>query len=81
MLAIQVLALMGLRNQNTILARNHRLIQQNLALLREFFQRHVDQFEWAEPAGSSVAFPRLISGTTWHTCVQECLKAATFPNA
>lgn len=59
---VQVLALMGLRNRSTILARNHCLIQQNLALLRDFFKRHINQFEWAEPAGSSVAFPRLISG-------------------
>lgn len=80
MLAIQVLALMGLRNQNTILARNHRLMQQKLALLHEFFQQRVNQFEWAEPAGSSVAFPRLISGTTWHSCVQECQKAVTSPS-
>ena len=55
---------MGLRNQSAILASNKALIKQNLALLRDFFVKHKSRFAWAEPAGSSVAFPRIISGTT-----------------
>ena len=53
---------MGLRQQEAILQRNMACIEGNLALLRDFFREHTSQFEWHEPAGSSVALVGLISG-------------------
>ena len=53
---------MGLRQQEAILQRNMACIEGNLALLRDFFRGRTNQFEWHEPAGSSVAFVGLTSG-------------------
>jgi len=53
---------MGLRQQEKILQRNMDCIEGNLAHLRDFFRARTDQFEWHEPAGSSVAFVGLTSG-------------------
>ena len=57
---------MGLRNRDATLKRNMDIIQNNLALLQTFFQKHAEQLQWCVPSGSSVAFPRLISGK--HCC-------------
>lgn len=59
---MQMLALMGLRNHNTVLESNRSLIKQNLTLLRDFFHYFPEQLQWCEPRGGSIAFPRLISG-------------------
>jgi len=56
------LALMGLRQQEAILQRNMACIEGNLALLKDFFRERTSQFEWHEPAGSSVALVGLTSG-------------------
>ena len=53
---------MGLRQQEAILQRNMACIEGNLAQLRDFFRARTSQFEWHEPAGSSVAFLGLTSG-------------------
>lgn len=59
---LQVLALMGLRNKNAILQQNLSIVHSNLRSLVAFFDQHADQLQWCPPTGSSVAFPRLISG-------------------
>lgn len=75
---------MGLRNRDAILKRNMDIVQHNLALLRTFFQKHAEQMQWCAPSGSSVAFPKLISGTQlclceltdWHARIRSlCIKA------
>ena len=52
------LAMIGLKAGKTILARNVELIGKNLALLRAFFADFSDLFDWYEPDGGCVAFPR-----------------------
>ncbi len=53
---------MGLRQQEAILQRSMACIEGNLALLRDFLRERTSQFEWHEPAGSSVALVGLTSG-------------------
>ena len=55
----EVLALIGLRARDTILARSRRIVHDNLALLDPFFERWADRFTWVRPAAGSVGFPRL----------------------
>lgn len=56
----EYLAGVALRNRDTILARNNRLVRDNLALLDDFFADFPDLFEWSRPDGGCVAYPRYI---------------------
>ena len=60
--AVQILALIGLRTRERLVAANLELIEANLGAARAFFARHSDGFEWYEPAAGTVAFPRLRTG-------------------
>jgi aspartate/methionine/tyrosine aminotransferase len=54
----EVLALIALNARAEILARNHGIIDANLALLDDFFASHPDLFDWAVPDGGCIAYPR-----------------------
>lgn len=54
------LAAQAFRARDAILARNCGLISQNLSLLRAFFSRRAELFEWYEPDGGCVAYPRYL---------------------
>jgi len=56
----EVLALIGLRARDRVLARSRRIVADNLDLLRDFFRQRADRFAWVPPRGGSVAFPRLL---------------------
>lgn len=56
----EALALIALRNRDRILEQNRNLVDRNLALLEAFFAQHRDLFEWQQPDGSSIAFPRYL---------------------
>ena len=56
----EVLATIALKSRNTILARNRDLTAKNLRTLDAFFSRHAERFEWYEPDGGCVAFPRYL---------------------
>lgn len=58
----EVLALIGLRNRERVLARSMEIIRSNLALLDEFMTRHEDTFDWVRPHAGSVCFPQLAGG-------------------
>ena len=55
---MQILALMALRQGDSIMARYQELIRSNIAISNEFFARWDAVFEWHAPLGASVAFPR-----------------------
>lgn len=55
----EVLALIGLRARDTILARSHGIVGANLACLDRFFEDWADQFRWVRPRAGSVGFARL----------------------
>jgi len=52
--------LIALRNRQRILARNCRIIDDNLLLLDAFFARYPQLFEWRVSDGSCMAFPRYL---------------------
>jgi aspartate/methionine/tyrosine aminotransferase len=56
----EVLALIGLRARERVLARSREIVSANLAVLDEFFARRADAFTWVRPRGGSTAFPRLV---------------------
>ncbi|NKB26010.1 MAG: aminotransferase class I/II-fold pyridoxal phosphate-dependent enzyme [Kiritimatiellae bacterium] len=48
----------AIRNRSQILARNCRIIDDNLVKLDRFFSKHNDLFDWQGSEGSCMAFPR-----------------------
>jgi aspartate/methionine/tyrosine aminotransferase len=52
------LAKIGLRNRDSILGRNCKIIDDNLLELGAFFERHAELFEWKVSDASCMAFPR-----------------------
>lgn len=52
------LAMIALRNKDSILARNCAIVDENLPKWDAFFARHSDLFDWQRPDGSCMAFPR-----------------------
>ena len=55
----EVLTALALRNRQTLLERNHGIVQRNLAQLDEFFDRHADTFEWIRPVATPIGFPQV----------------------
>jgi aspartate/methionine/tyrosine aminotransferase len=60
----EVLALIGLRARERVLARSREIVAANLAVLDGFFERHADALAWVRPLGGSIGFPRLVPGGT-----------------
>ena len=58
----EVLALIGLRARERVLARSRDIVAANLAVVDEFFARRADSFTWVRPRGGSIGFPRLVAG-------------------
>ncbi|MAJ87184.1 MAG: aminotransferase class I/II-fold pyridoxal phosphate-dependent enzyme [Cellvibrionales bacterium TMED148] len=56
----EVLALIALRSQDKILARNLEIIQSNIALLDRFFSDQVDLFAWTRPKAGCIGFPKIM---------------------
>lgn len=56
----EVLARIGLKARDRILARNNALIRDNLALLNAFFAEFPNLFEWRVPDGGCVGYPRYL---------------------
>ena len=71
----EVLALIGLRARDVILARTHGIVARNLDRLDAFFDEWTDRFSWVRPRAGSVAFPRLtvpgVSIDDWATALVE----------
>ncbi|MBI2781723.1 MAG: aminotransferase class I/II-fold pyridoxal phosphate-dependent enzyme [Chloroflexi bacterium] len=56
----EVLALIGLRARERVLARSRSIVAANLAVLDDFFDRRSDAFTWVRPRGGSTGFPKLV---------------------
>lgn len=54
----EALATIAIKARETIFARNRDLAAENLVKLDSFFARHADLFEWYEPDGGCIAYPR-----------------------
>ena len=55
----EVLALIGLRARDRVLARSMGIVATNLARLDGFFEDWSDRFTWVRPRGGSIGYPRL----------------------
>ena len=55
----EILALIGLRARETVLARSRGIVAANLDRVDAFFDDWADRFAWVRPQGGSVGFPRL----------------------
>jgi aspartate/methionine/tyrosine aminotransferase len=56
----EILALIGLRARDAVLARSRVIVADNLVLLDRLFADHADRLSWVRPRGGSIAFPRLL---------------------
>ena len=64
----EVLACIALKSSARILDRNRGICAGNLQLLSRFFAKHRDRFEWYEPDGGCVAYPRYLAGDVEEFC-------------
>lgn len=55
----EILALIGLRARDRVLARSRGIVAANLDRLDAFFAEWPDRFTWVRPRAGSVGFPRL----------------------
>ncbi|MBN1319887.1 MAG: aminotransferase class I/II-fold pyridoxal phosphate-dependent enzyme [Thermoleophilia bacterium] len=55
----EILAFMGLRSRETILAANRELVRRNKEAAGAFFARHASVLNWIPPQAGTVCFPRL----------------------
>ncbi len=55
----EILALIGLRTADVVLARSRAIVDANMSRLDAFFETWADRFTWVRPRGGSVGFPRL----------------------
>ena len=58
----EFLAEIALRHRESVVKRNVGIIASNLAVAREFFDRHAGMFAWVPPRAGPVAFPRFLDG-------------------
>jgi aspartate/methionine/tyrosine aminotransferase len=56
----EILGLIALRAADRLLAKNRQIIAGNLLSFHEFFASHPGLFEWKEPQGGCVAYPRYL---------------------
>lgn len=71
----EILAIIALRVRDIIIERNLGIIKENLGLLRNFFAAHAGLFSWVEPAGGTVAFPKLNSKISIDRLCADLLKS------
>jgi aspartate/methionine/tyrosine aminotransferase len=69
----EILALMGLRARDYILARNMDIIQSNLKILDKFFNRYQHLFTWPRPLAGTIAFPKLLSEKSIDVLAEEAV--------
>ncbi|HEY3341641.1 MAG TPA: aminotransferase class I/II-fold pyridoxal phosphate-dependent enzyme [Anaerolineae bacterium] len=71
----EVLALMGLRARQAIIARNLQIIQTNLTAADQFFAEFAAGFTWRKPRAGSVAFAQWLGGQPVEQWCQAILDA------
>jgi len=55
----EILSIMALENASRLASRSLEIVEKNLGHARTFFDSYKDLFTWMEPAGGSIAYPRL----------------------
>lgn len=64
----EILALIGLRAKDKIIAKHLSRINRNLAIAGEFTARHSDKFSWVTPKAGTIGFPKLLSESSYDFC-------------
>jgi len=54
----EFLSTIALKNRDKILDRNRRIVESNLRHLNKFFAKYDNLFEWVEPDGGCIGYPR-----------------------
>lgn len=54
----EILSLIAIENQEIILARNNKIVADNLFLLKQFFDQRKELFSWVYPQGGCIALVR-----------------------
>ncbi|MBY8988554.1 MAG: aminotransferase class I/II-fold pyridoxal phosphate-dependent enzyme [Candidatus Lokiarchaeota archaeon] len=67
-------AILALRNSSKILSRNLEIINNNLKLLDDFFNKYNNFFKWIKPKAGSIAFPRLLVNDSVEVFCLDLLK-------
>ena len=57
----EVLADIGLKAIDRVVARSLTIVDENLVLLDAFFESHADALDWVRPKAGSIAFPRMMA--------------------
>jgi aspartate/methionine/tyrosine aminotransferase len=56
----EILALIGLRARDRLVARTSNIVRHNLEVLDEFFARNAERFSWVRPKAATIGFPRIL---------------------
>jgi aspartate/methionine/tyrosine aminotransferase len=72
----ELLATIALQAGPQLLERNRQLCRSNLQRWDDFFQQHGDRFQWWQPEGSCVAFPRYLGPEGVEVWCQRLLEEA-----
>jgi aspartate/methionine/tyrosine aminotransferase len=64
----EFLSEVAMRNRQKLVDRNIGIIQNNLAVVDEFFASHSALFTWVRPRAGSMAFPKLLEGDVEKFC-------------
>lgn len=71
----EFLSIVALRHHHALLNRTLGIIEMNLSVLKPFFERWRDRFEWRPPKAGPIAFPKLKTGDVVRFC-DELVKQA-----
>jgi aspartate/methionine/tyrosine aminotransferase len=81
----EILALIGLRARDAVIARSRGIVAGNLERLDAFFAEWADRFSWIRPRGGSIGFPRLtvpgVSIDDWATGLVEAEGVLLLPGS
>jgi aspartate/methionine/tyrosine aminotransferase len=70
----EILAIIALRNRDTIIDRQLKRVHRNIAVLESFFSDYGDCLRWNRPVGSSICFPRLLVEETASVFCEELVR-------
>ena len=56
----EFLAVIALKSRDKILARNRKIIDENLKMLNLFFHENTSLFDWKEPDGGCIGYPKYL---------------------
>jgi aspartate/methionine/tyrosine aminotransferase len=71
----EFLAEVALRNRQKLIARNLKIIRENLTVIEDLFTRRSSLFSWVRPQAGSMAFPRYLGGNVETFCDELVKKA------